>query len=54
MGRFCQAGRDLAAKNVVESKEYQEKGLVLWVVPLIWGHAEFLSFYQKMEERKLL
>lgn len=53
-GRFYQTGRDVAAKNVVESKEYREKGLVLWVIPLVWGHAEFLNFYHKMEERGLL
>lgn len=54
VGRFYRAGRDVAAKNVVESKEYQEKRLVLWVIPLVWGHAEFLNFYHKMEERRLL
>lgn len=49
VGRFYRAGRDLAAQNVIGSREYKEEGLVLWVIPLVWGHAEFLLFYHKME-----
>jgi GH15 family glucan-1,4-alpha-glucosidase len=50
-GRFAKAGRWTAAKNVMDSEEYQKQDLVLWVVPLTWGHAEFLLFYHKLEEK---
>ncbi|MGD2177707.1 MAG: hypothetical protein PVG71_07780 [Anaerolineae bacterium] len=50
-GRFAKAGRWTAARNVMDSEEYQEQGLVLWVVPLTWGHAEFLMFCHRMEEK---
>ena len=53
VGRYSHVGRKEEAERVMRSEEYK-RGLVYWVVPLTWGHAEFMNVYNKLEEDGML
>ncbi len=52
-GRYTGVGRREEAERVLKSEEYK-KNQVYWVVPLTWGHAEYLGMYHKMKEKGLI
>ncbi len=53
VGRYSKSGRKEEAERVMKSKEYR-KGIAYWVVPLSWGHAEYLKMYLKLEGSGLI
>ncbi|HIE34465.1 MAG TPA: hypothetical protein EYP86_04940 [Candidatus Altiarchaeales archaeon] len=53
VGRYSHVGRKEEAERVMKSEEYK-KGLVYWVVPLTWSHAEFMNIYNKLKENNML
>lgn len=53
-GRYEKSARKKEAEEVMDSKEFKEKDLSYWVIPLTWAHAEFIIFYQKLKEKKLI
>ena len=53
VGRYGSVGRKEEAQRVLASEEYK-KNLVYWVVPLTWGHAEYLKTYHKLAEKGLI
>ncbi len=54
VGRYYGSGRKEEAERVMRSKEYRKEGLAYWVVPLTWGHAEFILAYHKLKEKNLI
>ncbi|MBN2015178.1 MAG: hypothetical protein JW778_08360 [Candidatus Altiarchaeota archaeon] len=50
VGRYREHGRKEEAEKVMNTPEYKRKGLVYWVLPLTWGHAEYIRMYSKLEE----
>ncbi len=54
VGRYYKHGRWEEAKKVMRTKDYTEKGIVLWVLPLTWAHAEFTLAYMKLKQKGLI
>jgi GH15 family glucan-1,4-alpha-glucosidase len=50
VGRYKEHGRREAAEKVMNTPEYKRKGLIYWVLPLTWGHAEYIKMYMKLKE----
>ncbi|OYT53702.1 MAG: hypothetical protein B6U72_05075 [Candidatus Altiarchaeales archaeon ex4484_2] len=53
VGRYNSVGRKEESQRVLTSEEYKNN-LVYWVVPLTWGHAEYLKTYPKLTEKGLI
>ena len=54
VGRYYQSGRKEEALRVMRSQDFKKRGLAYWVVPLTWGHAEFILAYCKLKEKGFL
>ncbi|MCK5452422.1 MAG: hypothetical protein KAI51_03220, partial [Candidatus Aenigmarchaeota archaeon] len=54
IGRYYKSGRKEEAEKVMRSKDFKENNTAYWVVPLTWGHAEFLLAYYKLKKKGLL
>ena len=54
VGRYYKSGRKEEAMRVMRSADYKKRGLAYWVVPLTWGHAEFMLAYHKLKRNGLL
>lgn len=53
-GRYYEVGRKEEAERAMRSEEYRKKGLVYWVVPLTWAHAEYIEMYHKLQDTGLV
>lgn len=54
IGRYYKSGRKEEAEKVMRSKDFKENGVAYWVVPLTWGHAEFVLAYHKLKSKNLI
>ncbi|MCK5233266.1 MAG: hypothetical protein KAJ91_00460 [Candidatus Aenigmarchaeota archaeon] len=54
VGRYYGSGRKEEAERVMRSKEYRKEDLAYWVVPLTWGHAEFILAYHMLKEKSFI
>ncbi|NOR84645.1 hypothetical protein GQ473_00860 [archaeon] len=54
IGRYYKNGRSEEAKKVMRTKDFIENDTAYWVVPLTWGHAEFMLAYHKLVKLKLI
>lgn len=54
VGRYYKSGRREEAQKVMRSAYFKNRGLAYWVVPLTWGHAEFMLAYHKLKIKKLI
>ncbi|MCK5176962.1 MAG: hypothetical protein KAQ92_04510 [Candidatus Aenigmarchaeota archaeon] len=54
VGRYFKSGRKREAETVMRSVDFKKNDLVNWVIPLTWGHAEFMLAYHKLKEKSLI
>ncbi len=54
IGRYYKSGRKEESEKVMKSKDFRENSLAYWVMPLTWGHAEFMLAYYKLKKKGLI
>ncbi|MCK4550773.1 MAG: hypothetical protein KAT91_02375 [Candidatus Aenigmarchaeota archaeon] len=54
IGRYYKSGRREEAEKVMRTKDFKEKNIAYWVLPLTWGHAEFMLAYLKLKDLGLV
>ncbi|MCK5474584.1 MAG: hypothetical protein KAI53_04205, partial [Candidatus Aenigmarchaeota archaeon] len=54
IGRYYKSGRREEAEKVMRTKDFKENNIACWVLPLTWGHAEFMLTYLKLKDLGLV